>query len=146
MVFHKFLKKKLPPFLLLEYKCMSLFVSTGWGCKSTHTHCVLHIVSQNQTMKKHIVQQHNAGIVDEKRTIHGTLCPTAPPEGTDLPKLPARTDPTKIAPRKPVAKKGIEGALVWRFETDISAKIWQMRPLWNMRSASQSAGANVTNG
>ena len=63
---------------------MSLFVSTGWGCKSTHTHCVLHIVSQNQTMKKHIVQQHNAGIVDEKRTIHGTLCPTAPPEGTDL--------------------------------------------------------------
>ena len=80
----------MPPFLLLEYKCMSLFVSTGWGCKSTHTHCVLHIVSQNQTMKKHIVQQHNAGIVDEKRTIHGTLCPTAPPEGTDLPKLPKR--------------------------------------------------------
>ena len=100
-------------------------------------------------MKKHIVQQHNAGIVDEKRTIHGTLCPTAPPEGTDLPKLPVRRTVAreKIAPRKPGAKKESEGPWFEGLnEGDIWAKIWQMRALWIMRSTSQSAGANVTNG
>ena len=81
-----------------------------------HATTVLHIMPCNNAMKKHIVQRHNVGIVPMEKTgtIHGTLCPSAPPEGTDLPKLPVRRTggSRKIAPRKPVAKKGSEGALI----------------------------------
>ena len=46
-------------------------------------------------------------------TIHGTLCPSAPPEGTDLPKLPVRRTggPQKNCPQKTGGKKGIGGGL-----------------------------------
>ena len=103
---------------------MSLFVSTGCGTQSTHTSVcctlyhatsVLNIVLNKSTTKKHIVQRHNAGIVPMEKTgtIHGTLCPSAPPEGTDLPKLPVRRTggPQKNCPQKTGGKKGIGGGL-----------------------------------
>ena len=56
-----------------------------------HTTSAVHIIRTNHTLKNHIVQQHNAGIVDgKKRAQYSTHCRHTLPEGTDLPKLPKR--------------------------------------------------------
>ena len=136
---------------------MSLFVSTGCGSQGTHTSLyhatsALNIVPCKSTMKKHIVQRHNAGIVPmvKKRaqyTAHSAhrhrpkaqICRNYPWGGPVAPeKLPPENRGQKRDRRGPWFEGLNEGV--------ISAKLWQMRALWSMRSTSQSAGANVTNG
>ena len=87
-----------------------------------HATTVLNIVPCNNTMKKHIVQRHNAGIVPrwKKRTQYtahsarrhrpkAQICRNYPRGGP--------RGPTKNCPQKTGGKKGIGGgALIWRFE------------------------------
>ena len=56
-----------------------------------HTPSTVHIIRTNHTLRNHIVQQHNAGIVDgKKRAQYRIQGRHTLPEGTDLPKLPKR--------------------------------------------------------
>ena len=100
-------------FFEIECICMSLFVSTGCGSKSTHiwapcNHCAQHYTTQQHNEEAHCPVTQRRHCADEKTgTIHGTLCPSAPPEGTDLPKLPVRRTggPQKNCPQKTGGKK-----------------------------------------
>ena len=147
MVVHKFLKKRFCRlFYSLNINACHCLSALG-GAVRAHTHIVCYTLYHRTKQWRSTLSNSTTPALWMKNaqyTAHSAL--RHRPKAQICRNYPRGPTPQKLPPENRWQKKGIEGALIWRFETDISAKIWQMRPLWNMRSASQSAGANVTNG
>ena len=141
---------------------MHVPVCQHWVWQPEHTHVsVLHIVPCNQCATHCTMQQHN----------EEAHCPTTQrrhcadgknghntrhtlPVGTarrhrfaEITREEDRWPPEKLPTENRWQKRDRRGPWFEGLnEGDISAKLWQTRALWSMRSTSQSAGANMTNG
>ena len=148
MVFHKFLKKRFCRlFYSLNINACHCLSELG-GAVRAHTHIVCYTLYHRTKQWRSTLSNSTTPALWMKNaqyTAHSAL--RHRPKAQICRNYPRGPTPQKLPPENRWQKKESKGPWFEGLNEGCSwAKIWQMSALWIMRSTSQSAGANVTNG